>query len=85
MFHIALTRLPSELKRLGWPPIAPPWKLLGRAKLRRVLDQNFKNGLKIERRSTDDLEHIGGGKLGFCPYSLPRCGAIYSANVARRR
>jgi hypothetical protein len=26
MFHIALTRLPSELKRLGWPPIAPPWK-----------------------------------------------------------
>src|ERR1700726_2985617 len=34
--------------------------LLSRAKLRRVFDQSFENRLEVERRTADDLEHIGG-------------------------
>src|SRR5262249_35998747 len=37
--------------------------LLDRAKLRRVLDQSFENGLKLECRPADDLKHVGGGGL----------------------
>src|SRR5262249_16161310 len=37
--------------------------LLGCAKPRRVLDQSVENGLKLEGRAADDLEHVGGGGL----------------------
>jgi hypothetical protein len=37
--------------------------LLGGAKLRRVLDQSFQNGLEVEGGAADDLEHVGGRGL----------------------
>src|SRR4029450_12105711 len=37
--------------------------LLGCAKPRRILDQSIENGLKLERRTADDLEDVGGGRL----------------------
>src|SRR5262252_9211569 len=37
--------------------------LLGGAKPRRVLDQSVEDGLKLECRPADDLEHVGGRGL----------------------
>jgi hypothetical protein len=37
--------------------------LLGRTKLRGILDQSFENGLQVEGGAADDLEHVGGGGL----------------------
>src|SRR5215831_12595819 len=51
----------SEVIHLTVRPKDEP--LLGRAKLRRVLDQSFENGLQVEGRAADDLEHIDGGGL----------------------
>jgi hypothetical protein len=35
----------------------------GIAKLRSRFDERLEHGFKIERRTTDDLEHIGSGGL----------------------
>src|SRR5260221_168792 len=51
----------SEVVHLAVRPKDEP--LLGRAELRRVLDQSFENGLEVECRAADDLEHVGGGGL----------------------
>ena len=44
-------------------PEANDGSLVRAAKLRRRFDERLKHGLQIERRTADDLEHVGGRGL----------------------
>src|SRR5262249_3342792 len=51
----------DEVVHLTVPP--KDEALLGRAKPRRAFDQSVENGLKLECRAANDLEHVSGGGL----------------------